>query len=98
MSVDRALTIAHKGMSFDIVRESGLFPPVEVLNSFFRCGIDDAASEVSLRWEPFALTESEYNVFHEACQNSFGKLRIDGLRFEEFSDWFAAAALRNTNE
>ncbi|MEZ6094427.1 MAG: hypothetical protein R3C03_09350 [Pirellulaceae bacterium] len=55
MSLSKAITIAEKGMSFDIVRKSGLFPPIDVLNSFFECGVDDADSEITIEWEPFLI-------------------------------------------
>ena len=42
----KAIVIAEKGLSFQIVKDSGLMPPLEIMNSFFRCGIDDAASEM----------------------------------------------------
>lgn len=52
MSVAKANTIATKGLTFNIVRQSAMFPPIEILNSFFQCGVDDAGSEVTLQWKP----------------------------------------------
>ena len=84
-------------MTFDIVRTSGLFPPIHVLNSFFKCGIDDADSEITLNWEPFTLNQAEFDRFYESCRSLFGELKIDGFGFDEYGDWFSAVAIQNTN-
>lgn len=91
MSLSKAITISEKGLTFDIVRRSGLFPPIDVLNSFLQCGVDDAGSEVTIEWEPFSLDSDEYSQFLEHCKDSFGRLFIDGLTHDNFSDWFSAA-------
>lgn len=44
-SFDAAVRVATEGMSFDIVRESGAFPPPDVLNDFLACGHDDVDCE-----------------------------------------------------
>lgn len=97
MSVTKAVVIATKGLTFDIVRQSGFFPPIHVLNSFLLCGFDDAASEITLEWEPFTLNDSEYDEFYETCQKSIGELTIDGLGFDGFAEWFCAVAIRNSD-
>ena len=97
MNLSKAITIAKKGMSFDIVRKSGLLPPIEILNSFFKCGVDDADSEITIQWEPFSLNTTEYSQFVEHCENSIGQLRIDGLTSDNYSDWFSAVAVRTTD-
>lgn len=63
--VRKAAEIARKGMSFEIVQKSGFFPTLEVINSFYQCGIDDIASEVSMQWEPFYLNQSEFDELLE---------------------------------
>ena len=93
MSVAKTNVIAEKGMSFDIVAKTRLFPPLDVLNSFLQCGIDDAASEVSIQWEPFALTESEYASFFELYSKRVGELTIDKLGTSSYSEWFSQAAI-----
>lgn len=98
MSVTKAITIATKGLTFDIVRQSGLLPPMDVLNSFFQCGIDDVESGITLHWEPFALSAAEYDEFFQACQKSIGQLRIDALGCEEYSTWFSCVAARNASD
>ena len=95
MSFALAVTIAEKGMSFDIVRESRLFPTMEILNSFFECGIDDVDSGIALHWKPFLLTPVEYDQFLETCQASIGALEVDALGFECFDDWFSVVAVRS---
>ena len=97
MSLSKAITIAQKGMTFDIIRKSELFPPIEILNSFFQCGVDDADSEITIQWEPFSLDATEYSQFVEYCMNSIGQLQIDGLDLDNYSDWFSAVAVRKTN-
>ena len=97
MSVARAATIAEKGMTFDIVRQSALFPTMEILNSFFQCGIDDTDSGCPIQWEPFTLTPAGYEDFVEHCRMSMGALKIDGLGFDNYSDWFSVVAVRSTD-
>ena len=97
MNLSKAITIANKGMSFDIVRTSGLLPPIEVLNSFFQCGVDDADSEITIQWEPFSLDTNEYSQFVQHCEKSIGKLQIDGLTHDNYSDWFSDVAVRLNN-
>lgn len=92
VSVEQAIEIAAKGLSFDMIRSSRLFPPIQVLNSFFNGGIDDAESENPMTWVPFSLTRSEFDVFHQVCQNRYGELRIDGLGFKDYDEWFTAVA------
>ena len=94
MSVSKAITIAQKGLTFDIIRRSGLFPPIEILNLFFQFGLDDADSEISIQWEPFSLDAAEYAEFFEHCETSIGKLKIDGLGCVDYSDWFSTVAVR----
>ncbi len=86
MGIQKATAIAEKGMSFEIAWEAGLFPTLEILNSFFMCGIDDAESEITLQWEPFSLTSTEFDTFYEACQMSNGKLEVDDLGFKQYPD------------
>ncbi len=97
MSVAKSITIAQKGLSFGIIRRTKLFPTLKILNSFLLCGFDDAASGMTIQWEPFTINESEYNTFRHICEDHFGQLRIDCLRSEEYSDWFSKAALMHTN-
>ena len=98
MNLNRAIEIFEKGLTFDIVKQSGLFPPLDILNLFFQCGFDDIESGRLLRWEPFILNRLEYIKFHEACENQAGKLQIDALGFHRYADWFSAAAIRNRND
>ncbi len=72
MSLAQAQRVAEQGLSFDFIRKSGLFPPRAVLNSFFLCGVDDAASDEELEWEPFELGAEEYGQFHAWCSNGVG--------------------------
>ena len=97
MSVNRAITISKKGLTFDIVRQSRLLPPIGILNSFFLCGVDDADSDVALQWKPFELNQKEYSEFHKILQESIGGLTIDGLGFDNYHAWFETVAVRNTN-
>lgn len=83
--------IAEKGLSFEIIKNSGLFPPRKVLNSFFECGIDDAGSSVQLVWEGFKLSEREYVSFFKSCCIEMGPLSVDSLSCDHFSDWFSRA-------
>ena len=98
MSLNTASTIAGKGPSFDTIRESGRFPPIRVLNSFFRCGFDDTDSDVTLHWEPFVLSESEFAEFFRICASRYGPLKLDDLGFDDDSAWFSAVALLNRQE
>ena len=95
MNLQKAIVICEKGLTFDVVRQSGLLPPLEILNSFFQCGIDDVESDITLNWDPFDLTGAEYTEFYETCMAKFGELRIDDLGLYHFSEWFAAVAARN---
>ncbi|TWU05743.1 hypothetical protein Pla52n_14580 [Stieleria varia] len=97
MSVAKAVTIATKGLTFDIVRQSGLFPPIHLLNSFLRCGVDDAGSEIILQWEPFTLNASEYDEFYETCKTLMGNLAVDGLGCDAYAGWFSAATVLHKN-
>ena len=94
MSIDKATVIAEKGLSFDIIRRTQLFPPLEILNSFWQCGIDDAASEITIQWEPFLLGEADYDSFLRRCRDRFGPLKVDSLQSDNYSDWFSEAAVR----
>ncbi|MEM7455098.1 MAG: hypothetical protein AAF456_12175 [Planctomycetota bacterium] len=96
MSVTKAISIARKGMSFDIVRQSRLLPPMDILNSFLQCGVDDAASEVTIEWQPFVLDENEYAEFVRICRNEIGVLEIDGFNCADYSDWFSKVAVQKT--
>lgn len=95
MSVSKAIAIAEKGMSFDIIKNTHLFPPIEILNAFLQCGVDDAASEVTLQWQPFSLVESEYDALFEYCVDGMGELIIDRLGADDYSEWFSKAAVMN---
>lgn len=87
----KATTIVQKGLTFEIVRKTRLFPPFEILNSFFECGVDDAASEVTLHWEPFTLQTNEYEQLFDFCICMFGDLEIDKLGAADFGTWFSIA-------
>ncbi len=89
----KAVTIAKSGLSFKIVEKSGLFPPLDILNAFLNYGIDDAASEISINWEPFALTQCEYDEFVKQCRSFIGDFRIDSLGMTDYASWFSTAAL-----
>ena len=95
MNLQKAIAICEKGLTFDVARQSGLSPSLEILNSFFQCGIDDAESEITLNWDPFVLTGAEYTKFHKTCVAKFGELRVDNLGFHHYAEWFSAVAVRN---
>ncbi len=95
-ALDKAIFIADKGLSFAIVRKARILPPLGILNSFLQCGIDDILSDVSLHWEPFCLTEWEYNQFVEYCKASMGGLDVDDLGTHDYCSWFSKAALKDS--
>ena len=95
MNLQKAIAICEKGLTFDVARQSALFPSLEILNSFFQCGIDDVESDITLNWDPFELTESEYTEFYETCVAKFGEFRIDDLGFHHYAEWFSAVAAGN---
>ena len=99
MPLDEAKRIATGGLSFQIVAESGLFPPRDVLNAFFNCGYDDensddVAEEGVLRWEPFALSPEEFDELCRWWREGHPEARTDGLsvRGADFSEWFTRAS------
>ncbi len=93
-NVDTAIAIAEEGMTFDIIRDSKLFPPRDILNSFFECGVDDVEHELQLGWEPFSLSEDQYQQFLKRCVDSFGPLAVESLGAASYSPWFCEAVNR----
>jgi len=96
--IHKAVVIAEKGLSFEIVERSQLFPPLDILNTFLQCGIDDAASEISIQWEPFCLTDREYDRFVEHCKAAIGQFKVDDLGKSDYANWFSEAVLRQICE
>lgn len=94
MSIEKSIVIAQKGMSFEIIARTRLFPTLEILNSFWLCGIDDAASEIVIQWKPFKQNEYEYDSFFQFCQKIIGSLEINDLQTDRYSDWFRKAAVQ----
>lgn len=92
--LNEAKRVAEQGMSFDIVRRSGLFPPRDVLNAFFACGYDDREDGDVLRWSSFALAEADYEAFIAWWLETHAAARADRLDVEdaEFNQWFTRAA------
>ena len=79
-------------MSFRILAKSGVFPPRRVLNAFFACGYDDLDDEV-LNWQPFQLTEEEYDRFFEWWRTLYSNSHVEdlGVYSADFSTWFTRA-------
>jgi hypothetical protein len=95
-ALQQAKRIVTEGMSFRIATNAGTFPPRDVANLFFACGYDDLPAEEVLKWEPFELTEHEYQALLGWWQVTHPGARVDrlGMTGADFSRWFTAAARR----
>ena len=88
---------AHS-MSLRLAVSRGRFPPLSVLNDFFRCGHDAveqglACFEVDrngavITWDPFELTQAEYDHFVEALRSAGIVVQITDTDAETYHDWF----------
>jgi hypothetical protein len=94
-SLQQAKRIATEGQSFRIPAAAGVFPPRDIANAFFACGYDDRRDddEAVFEWEPFELTEEEYQALLEWWQVEHPGAHVDRLAVPDadFSPWFSAA-------
>jgi len=98
MTLQKAKVISEKGMTFDIIKKSKWFPPREILNTFFLCGLDDADSEITLEWTPFSLDPTDYRSFFQDCNQRYGGLRIKDFGCCNYQEWFSLVALSSQVE
>lgn len=93
MSLKEAQNIAEKGLSFEIIKASGQFPSLDILNAFFQFGHDDMKEQKVLNWPPFTLSQIQYDEFHYWCSRMWGELSITNLECQpsDFNSWFTKA-------
>ncbi|PCJ55053.1 MAG: hypothetical protein COA79_21185 [Planctomycetota bacterium] len=94
--IDNAKQIAILSISFNKIKRSKCFPPINILNDFFQCGTDDIESEETLIWKPFDLSSEEYLIFYDWCCEQYGDLEIN--KFDNctgYSEWFIRAGDKN---
>jgi hypothetical protein len=92
-SLEQAKRIASDGLTFRIPAERGLFPPRDVANAFFACGYDDLPGEDVLEWEPFDLSEEDYDALLAWWRSIHREARVERLGVDgaDFSRWFTRA-------
>ena len=82
----------HHGMSFKLMIEWGLMPPLRVFNDFLATGIDDTDDEqTTLEWEPTRLGEQQYDDLIEGLRARGFNVRIDHdteSAVSGYGDWF----------
>ncbi len=78
------------GMSFQICRDLGLWPPLVTFNGFLGCGVDDVAGDSTMTWQPFEVSDHEYR---EAVRVVDPNAVFDSLAAEngDWKRWFEAA-------
>ena len=92
-SLHQAQWIVTDGLSFRIPAGRGVFPPRDIANAFFACGRDDGPGEDLLRWEPFALSDDDYDALLSWWRVAHLNAAVDRLDVSDadYSLWFTRA-------
>ena len=81
--------------------KKGAIPPLAIFNDFMSCGVDDMDHDsvcldvedknfnaASVNWEPFELTESEYEKFLSYIRKSGESVEVKDYNVSTYQEWF----------
>src|SRR5437588_11150776 len=87
----RLIDLFDKGLSFKLMLEWKLLPPLAVMNQFLRCGRDDIDCEDGIvDWKPFTITDDEYRRLRTGLSRRGHKVAIDrDDKRQTYGEWFA---------
>lgn len=93
MSIERAKNILSQNTMvlygiFGIVDASDYFPTKNLLNQFFELGYDPCDQDGQMgTWDPFELTEKEFEIIVAWWLQDHPNARIDSLGAKVWSEW-----------
>ena len=100
-AADILIGLYHHSMSLRNAVRRGYMPPLEVLNLFTACGYDDVDEDIAympvdrfepatIQWEPFTLTEAEYERLLTHIKQLYPDVRVKSFGAASYTEWFTA--------